>query len=51
VEELALLSRLEIGFYSLLSKLDVELDYAALQRENFAENPTNAETSTPTVAR
>jgi predicted unusual protein kinase regulating ubiquinone biosynthesis (AarF/ABC1/UbiB family) len=36
--ELALLNRLQIGFYSLLAKLDVELDYAALQREILAES-------------
>lgn len=36
--ELALLNRLQFGFYSLLARLDIELDYAALQREILAEN-------------
>lgn len=35
--ELALMNRLQFGFYSLLARLDVELDYAALQREILAE--------------
>jgi len=35
--ELALLNRLQFGFYSLLSKLDVTVDYAALQRGILAE--------------
>lgn len=35
--ELALLNRLQFGFYSLLARLDVELDYAALQREILLE--------------
>jgi predicted unusual protein kinase regulating ubiquinone biosynthesis (AarF/ABC1/UbiB family) len=36
--DLALLNRLQFGFYSLLAKLDVELDYSALQREILAQN-------------
>jgi predicted unusual protein kinase regulating ubiquinone biosynthesis (AarF/ABC1/UbiB family) len=36
--DLALLNRLQFGFYSLLAKLDVEVDYAALERELLAEN-------------
>jgi predicted unusual protein kinase regulating ubiquinone biosynthesis (AarF/ABC1/UbiB family) len=35
--ELALLNRLQFGFYSLLARLDIELDYAAIQREILAE--------------
>jgi predicted unusual protein kinase regulating ubiquinone biosynthesis (AarF/ABC1/UbiB family) len=35
--DLALVNRLQFGFYSLLSRLDVEVDYAALQREILAE--------------
>ncbi|MGC4063674.1 MAG: AarF/ABC1/UbiB kinase family protein [Polyangiaceae bacterium] len=31
--ELALMNRLQFGFYSLLSKLDVQVDYAALERD------------------
>jgi hypothetical protein len=30
--ELALMNRLQFGFYSLLSKLDVAVDYAAVER-------------------
>ncbi len=36
--ELALSNRLQFGFYSLLARLDVELDYAAIQREILAES-------------
>jgi predicted unusual protein kinase regulating ubiquinone biosynthesis (AarF/ABC1/UbiB family) len=39
--ELALLNRLQFGVYSLLAKLDVDVDYAAIQREILAEKPTN----------
>lgn len=36
--ELAMNNRLQFGFYSLLARLDVELDYAALQRQILLEN-------------
>ena len=34
--ELALMNRLQFGFYSLLSKLDVQVDYSALEQEILA---------------
>lgn len=36
--ELALINRLQFGFYSLLARLDVTLDYTAIQREILLEN-------------
>ncbi|HEY5956689.1 MAG TPA: AarF/ABC1/UbiB kinase family protein [Polyangiaceae bacterium] len=36
--ELALMNRLQFGFYSLLSKLNVEVDYAAIDRAILAED-------------
>jgi predicted unusual protein kinase regulating ubiquinone biosynthesis (AarF/ABC1/UbiB family) len=36
--DLALLNRLQFGFYSLLAKLDVEIDYAALQKGILAQS-------------
>ncbi|HMA94914.1 MAG TPA: AarF/ABC1/UbiB kinase family protein [Polyangiaceae bacterium] len=36
--QLAMNNRLQFGFYSLLARLDVELDYAALQRQILLEN-------------
>jgi hypothetical protein len=35
--ELALMNRLQFGFYSLLAKLNVKVDYAALDLEILAE--------------
>lgn len=40
--ELALLNRLQFGLYSLLARLDVELDYAAIEREILAERRPTA---------
>jgi len=36
-EGTVLLNRLQIGFYSVLARLDAEVDYAAIEREFLAE--------------
>ena len=37
--EMTFMNRLQFGFYSLLARLDVTVDYAAIQREILAALP------------
>ena len=37
--EMTFMNRLQFGFYSLLARLDVTVDYAAIQREILAGLP------------